>query len=90
MQYRTNKVMAKFTYLPETYYIKMDETVQTVIVNGRQVVYLHYKNGYYSYILGLDNLSKFLHGDTNARFFCSDNTEDFEKIGELFEPSENE
>lgn len=90
MQYRTNKVMAKFTYLPETYYIKADETVQTVIVNGRQVVYLHYKNGYYSYILGLDNLSKFLHGDTNARFFCSDNTEDFEKIGELFEPSENE
>ena len=46
--------MAKFNYLPETYYIKSDETVHTIIVNDRQVVYLHYKDGYYSYIVGLD------------------------------------
>ena len=82
--------MAKFNYLPEMYYRRSDETVQTIIVNGAQVVYLHYKNGYYSYILGLENLIDFLNGNINARFFCSDNTEDFEKIGELFEPSENE
>ena len=78
--------MAKFNYLPEIYYRRSDETVQTVIVNGTQVVYLHYKDGYYSYILGLENLLDFLNGNVNARFFCSDNTVDFERIGELFEP----
>ena len=78
--------MAKFYYLPEMYYVKADETVETLIVNDCQVVYLHYKNGYYSYIIGLDNLSKFLHGDTSVRFFCADNTVDFEKMATLFEP----
>ena len=77
--------MAKFTYIEEQYYRTAGETVQTVIVNDSQVVYLHYKDGYYSYILGLDNLLRFLDGDTNARFFCSDNTEDFENISKLFE-----
>ena len=80
--------MATFQYLPEMYYRRSDETVQTVIVNGRQVVYLHYKNGYYSYIFGLENLIDFLNGCVNARFFCSDNTEDFENISKLFEDEE--
>jgi len=72
-------------YVEPLWYIHPDETVQTVIVNGLNVVYLHYKNGYYSYIVGLENLMKFLDGDTSARLFCSDNTEDFENIAKLFE-----
>lgn len=77
--------MAKFVYVEPQWYITAGETVQTIIVNGFSVVYMHYKNGYYSYILGLENLKKFLDGDTNARFFCSDNTEDFENVSKLFD-----
>lgn len=61
-----------------TWYIKPDETVNTIIINGTSVVYEHCKNGYYSYINGLENLKKFLDGDTSARFFCADNPHDFE------------
>lgn len=82
---RKEYIMAKFVYLDSIYYKKADESVQTVIINDSQVVYIHYKNGYYSYIVGLDNLLGFLNGNVNARFFCSDNTEDFENIGNLFE-----
>lgn len=81
--------MAKFRYLENEYLAKADETVQTIIVNDSAVVYLHYKNGYYSYIQGVGNLLAFLNGDVNARFFCSDNTEDFEKIGELFDSNDD-
>jgi hypothetical protein len=80
--------MAKLFYMEPLWYITAGETVQTIIVNGCNVVYLHYKNGYYSYIVGLENLKKFLDGDTNARLFCSDNTEDFENISKLFEDEE--
>ena len=80
--------MAKFVYVEPQWYITAGETVQTVIINGCKVVFLHYKNGYYSYIVGLENLKRFLDGDVNARFFCSDNTEEFEKIAKLFEDEE--
>ena len=78
--------MVTFKYLPEMYYRRSDETVQTVIVNDCQVVYLHYKDGYYSYIIGLENLMGFLNGDTNCRFFCSNNTTEFESMVRMFEP----
>ena len=39
--------MANFVYLEPLWYITAGETVQTVIINGCNVVYLHYKNGYY-------------------------------------------
>lgn len=78
--------MAKFNYLPEMYYRRSDETVQTIIVNGCQVVYLYYKDGYYSYIIGLENLIDFLNGNVNVRFYCSDNTTDFENMVRIFEP----
>ena len=81
--------MAKFIYLEPQWYITAGETVQTIIINGCKVVYLHYKNGYYSYFLCLENLYNFLSkGDVTARFFCSDNTEDFENISKIFEDEE--
>ena len=80
--------MAKFTYLEIPWYINAGETVQTIIINGCNVVYCHYKDGYYSYIIGLENLHDFLNGNTNARFFCSDNMSDFENISKLFEDEE--
>lgn len=82
------KTMANFVYLEPLWYITAGETVQTVIINGCNVVYLHYKNGYYSYIVGLENLKKFLDGDTNARLFCAEDTTTFEKISILFSDEE--
>ena len=77
--------MAKFHYSYPMWYIRPYETVQTIIVNGSKVVFMHYKNGYYSYFLSLENLMKFLNeGDTSVRFFCADNTEAFEQISKLF------
>ena len=78
--------MVTFQYLHDIYYRRSDETVQTIIVNYCQVVYLHYKDGYYSYIMGLENLIDFLNGNTNVRFYCSDNTTDFENMARIFEP----
>ena len=76
--------MVKLTYIEPIWYIKADETVQTCIINKDNVVinvvYVHYKNGYYSYIFGLDSLMNFLNGDVNERRYCSDNTEDFENL----------
>lgn len=77
--------MATFQYLDTEYlWGRADETIQTIIVNHDKVVYCHYKNGYYSYIIGVQNLYNFLAGDTDARFFCSEDEEAFEKISELF------
>lgn len=77
--------MAKIHYTSSQWYIRPDESVETIIVNGTNVVFIHYWNGYYSYFLGLEDLMKYVNdGDTSGRFFCSDNTEEFEKIGELF------
>lgn len=45
---------------------------------------MHYKDGYYSYFVGLDNLQKFLEGDTNARMLCAEDIETFENISMLF------
>lgn len=75
---------ADFRYLDDAWYIHPDETVTTIIINGINVVYMHYKDGYYSYCVGLDNLQKFLEGDTNARMFCAEDIETFENISMLF------
>lgn len=78
--------MNKIYYTETQWYIRPDESVETIIVNDTNVVFMHYHNGYYSYFLGLENLMKYINdGDTSGRFFCSDNTEDFENIGKLFE-----
>ena len=68
----------------ETVYIRPDKTIETIIINGREVVYVVYENGYYSFCHGLENLRKFLEGDTGARLICLDHYEDFAKICELF------
>ena len=46
------------------------ETIETCIINGKRVIYVHYENGYYSLIEGVKNLLNFLHGDTTERFAC--------------------
>ena len=59
----------------ETEYLgKADETIQTVIV-GEDVVYVHFYNGYYSLIAGVNNLVAYLSGENYTRFFCTDSEE---------------
>ena len=75
---------ADFRYLDNVWYIRPDETVTTIIINGINVAYMHYKDGCYSYFTDLESLNKFLDGDTKARFFCSDDMDTFENISILF------
>ena len=75
---------ADFKYLDNVWYIRPDETVTTIIINGINVAYMHYKNGYYSYFTDLESLNKFLDGDTSARFFCAESMKEFENISILF------
>ena len=71
----------KIVYLEEQYYITAGESVETCIIEGRHVVYIHYKNGYYSYFVGLENLLKYLNeGDPSGRLLCVENTEVFENL----------
>ena len=76
--------MVTLHYTGETHYISNDRTVETIIVNGNEVVYEVYQDGYYSYCHGLDKLKKFLDGDTSARLICLDNPSLFKGICELF------
>lgn len=56
----------------DTEYLGMaDETIQTVIVGGNRVIYVHYYNGYYSLIEGVNCLDGFLRGDVSERFACA-------------------
>lgn len=60
-----------------TEYIRADETVEAAIIDGKRIIYVHFKNGYYSLIEGLCNLMTFLNGDTSERFAC---VEDFREV----------
>ena len=79
MPKKNNKV-----WVGETTYITAGETIATCVINKSRVVYIHYKNGYYSLIEGLQNLLNFLNGDTSERFACVENYNDvlveFDKI----------
>ena len=61
--------MRTIEWLP-TEYIYGDETIEPCIIDGKRIIYCHFKNGYYSLIEGLCNLMAFLNGDTSERFAC--------------------
>lgn len=72
-------------YTKETYYLRNDKTVSTIVIEcSGEVVYEVYQDGYYSYCHGLGNLLAFLDGDTNARLICLENPKDFEGVCRLF------
>ena len=71
MTEKNNKVWVR-----ETTYIIPGETIDTCVINKNRVVYVHYKNGYYSLIEGLQNLLDFLNGDTTQRFACVESSND--------------
>lgn len=58
---------------------KADETLDTIIIDGCYVAFIHTdKNGYYSVIEGANNLYEYLSGKTDVRSFCSDDWADIE------------
>lgn len=63
-----------------TDYVRADETIETAIVNGERVIYMHFKNGYYSLIEGLGNLMSFLNGEVSERFACVDSYSEVDRI----------
>lgn len=67
-------------WLDTEYLDQADETIQTVIVGDDRVVYVHYYNGYYSLIEGVNSLLSFMAGDCSERFACTDNEEKVEEI----------
>lgn len=71
--------MRTIEWLP-TEYIYGDETVEPCIIDGKRIIYCHFKNGYYSLIEGIANLLNFLNGDTSERFFCADNFSDIQNF----------
>ena len=72
--------MRTIKWLNETHYFRADETIETAIVDGERVIYMHYKNGYYSLIEGLDNLLAFIGGDVSERFACVDSFAEVNKV----------
>jgi hypothetical protein len=69
------------TLIARTDYIRnAGETVETVILNGKRVIYIHFENGYYSLLEGVDNLHAFLCGDISVRFACTESMEETDKI----------
>ena len=72
-------------YTKETYYVRPDVTVSTIVIEqSGEVVYEVYEDGYYSYCHGLGNLMGYLNGDPTARLICLENSKDFEGICHLF------
>ena len=71
MTEKNNKV-----WVGGTTYITAGETIDTCVINKNRVVYVHYKNGYYSLIKGLQNLLNFINGDTTERFACVESNND--------------
>ncbi len=79
----------KFHYTKETYYLRNDRTISTIVIESSgEVVYEVYQDGYYSYCHGLGNLFSFLDGNTNARLICLEDPKQFEGICELMSPKE--
>lgn len=69
----------------ETEYLgKADETIETVIV-GERVIYVHFYNGYYSLIEGVNNLISFLSGEYYERFACTDSEDEMIEILKILE-----
>ena len=53
-------------YIATDYFGKADTTIDTFLINNN-LVFAYNKNGYTSFIIGLENLFDFLNGDTSAR-----------------------
>lgn len=75
MKTKNNAILSRTDYIRNA-----GETVETVILNGTRVIYIHFENGYYSLLEGVDNLHTFLCGDTSVRFACTESMEEAEKI----------
>ena len=76
--------MAKIHYVRDTFYLRPDVTVETLIINDSQVVYDVFEKGYHNYCHGLENLHKFINGDTSARLITLEDGKMFEGICEFF------
>lgn len=63
-------------WLDTWYPKKADETIDTVIVGSNKVLFIHFKNGYYSVIDNLMQLDSFMNGHTDSLRACFDTEED--------------
>lgn len=72
-------------WLDTEYLDQADESIQTVIVGDERVIYVHFYNGYYSLIEGVNNLISFWQGDPSVRFACVASEDEVIEILKSFE-----
>lgn len=68
-------------FITTEYLGKADTSVEVYLVNN-SLVFVYNKDGYTSFIVGIEKLHTFLKGDTSARYDCCDmdNGDDFSEI----------
>lgn len=71
----------------ETTYIKADETIDTILLENKIVVYVYYKNGYAFFFHSLDALLQYLNGEDMSSWFTmtEDKTEMVDSMLEALE-----